>query len=324
MVGSRARACAGGTQRGLWVKVVCGHNWGRSNHVAVPSWTTLGMYLHTACCNRKNFPSVQNTLPLLVAAVAARCVAHVSVRWWMCSPDLSSRGVFTRPRVFATTRVFAMKRVFTRTVVGKCLRAPTCLRQPNLSLGSVFARPWSSRRRGSSPRRGSSRRRWSSRWCGSSPDLASRSVFARPCVFARAVRSGSVFRLPRVFAPRRVFAGNVSSDAHVSSVSSPGMCLLTPTCLRRPWFEASVPDPTCLQNVSSVFGQHVHPLRRPHCTCTSTCTGPQKHRPCLTMFWRSLFKGAWAPQYGLIGPNGPYLALRVLKALNPYAKSCKL
>ena len=30
-------------------------------------------------------------------------------------------------------------------------------------------------------------------------------------------------------------------------------------CLRRPCFEASVLDPTCIQNVASVFGQYVHP-----------------------------------------------------------------
>ena len=160
------------------------------------------------------------------------------------SPDVSSGSVFARPCVFATTRVFAWP------VFGKCIRDPTCLRDdaclrrtclrevssrrhvssrrrlssPDLSSGRVFARPMSSRRR------------------VPSPDLSSRSVFSDAHGFtsgqalARTARSGGVFATTR--RPTRVFAGNVSSDAHVSSLSSPGMCLLTPTCLRRPCVEA--------------------------------------------------------------------------------------
>ena len=119
------------------------------------------MYLHTACCNRKNVPAVQNTLPLAVAAIAARCVAHVSSRRWVCLPDLSSRGrvssadlslggVLARPRVFATTWVFA-RPVFEKCLrpcmcPRTCLRAPTCLRddtcpRPTCLSGRVFGRP---------------------------------------------------------------------------------------------------------------------------------------------------------------------------------------
>ena len=234
-----------------------GHTWGRLNRVAVPSRSSK----HT---------------PLAVAAVSTRCVVHASSRRWVCSPDLPSRCVFARARARACLgddaslhdeaclrptclreasghpRVFATTRVFARPVLGTRLRAPTCLHDdaslPDLSSGRVLARP---------------------RVFTMTHDLA-RPVFdncllillARTWLhsLARAFRSGCLlFGRPRVFAPRSVFSGNVSSDAHVSSLSSPGMCLLTPRCLRGPCSEASVLDPTCLQNVTSVFVQYVHP-----------------------------------------------------------------
>ena len=143
-------------------------------------------------------------------------------------PDPSSGSVFARPRVFAMTRVLA------RLVFGKRLRPPTCLRE-DACIRSTCLRQLSSR-----------------------AHMAS----------LLEVRSRSVFGRPRVIAPRSVFAGNVSPDVHVSSLSWPGMCLLTPQSLRTPCFEASVLDPTCLQNVSSVFGQYAHPLRRRQCVYT--------------------------------------------------------
>ena len=184
------------------------------------------MDLLTPCCKRKNFPAIQR--------------------------GCGCRRLMCRPRVFATMSVFA------RTVFASCLRTPTCLRAT--CLGEV-----------SSPAHVSSRRSVSShahvsslRGAPSPPDLSSATVFSREHGFTsgsalvKAVRSGSVLQRPRVFALGSVFAGSVSSDAHVSSLSSLGMCLLTPRCLRRPCFEASVLDPTRLQNVSSVFGQYVH------------------------------------------------------------------
>ena len=177
---------------------------------------------------------------------------HVSSRRRASWPDLTSQSVFARPRVFATTRVFA------GPVLGKCLRPPECLRD------DTCARP-------TCLRDVSSHAHVSSRQRVPSQDLSSATAFSREhgftpgSVLARAVRSGSVFGRPLVFAPRSVFAGNVPSDAFVSSLSSPGMCLLTPRGLRKPCFEDSVLDPTCLQNVSSVFGQYVHPPRRPRC-----------------------------------------------------------
>ena len=206
--------------------------------------------------------------------------AHVSSRRSGSSLDLSSGSVFARPRVFATTRVFA------RPVFRKYLRPPTCLRDdaglrptclqevsspthvssrrrgssPDLSLG-VFGtrlRPPTCLRDDACPRPTclwdvSSHAHVSSRRRLPSPNLSSATVFSREHGFstggalAKAVRSGCVFGRPRVFAPRNVFAGNVSSDAHMSSPPSPCMCQLTPRCLRRPCFEASVLDPTCLQ-----------------------------------------------------------------------------
>ena len=194
-----------------------------------------------------------------------------------------ARHVFACPRVFATTRVlarpvlgaclrtpcvFATMRVLARPVFKNCLRPPTCvfakpgfgkcLRPPTCLRDDACPRPTCFRNL-------SPHAHVSSRQSGSSPDLSSATVFSRDYALttgsavARAVRSGIVFGRPRVFAPRSVFAGNVSSDAHVSWLSSPGMCLLRPRCLRRPCFEASVLDPTCFQNVSSVFGQYVHP-----------------------------------------------------------------
>ena len=155
--------------------------------------------------------------------------AHVSSRRRVSSPDLSSGSVFATARVFATTRVFA------GPVFGKCLRDDTCLHE-DACLRLTCLRDVSSHAHVSSRRR------------VPSPDLSSRSVFSDAHGFtsgqalARTARSGGVFAKTRVFAttrrPTRVFAGNVSSDAHVSSLSSPGMCLLTPTCLRRKCVEA--------------------------------------------------------------------------------------
>ena len=219
--------------------------------------------------------AVQNTLRLAVVAVAARCRPRVfatvnvfasavftrCLRAPTCLRDeaclhltcfrevssrarvfagLSSGSVFVPPHVFATTRVFA------RPVFGTCLRTPTCLHD-DVCLRLACLRDVFSLAHVSSRRR------------VPSPDLGSAIVFSHADGFtpasalARALRSGSVFGRPRVF------AGTVSADAHVSLLSSPGMCLLTPRCLRRLCFEASVLDPMCLQNVSSVFGQYVHP-----------------------------------------------------------------
>ena len=179
---------------------------------------------------------------------------------------------------YTTTRAFATTHVFARRVFGKCLRTPMCLRDDTslrlACLREVSSRAHvSSRRRVSSPdlvfgkclrddaclhddaclrqsclREVSSPAHVSSRRRVPSPDLSSGSVFSDAHGFtsgqalARTARSGGVFAKTRVFAttrrPTRVFAGNVSSDAHVSSLSSPGMCLLTPTCLRRPCIEA--------------------------------------------------------------------------------------
>ena len=155
--------------------------------------------------------------------------AHVSSRRPVSSPDLSSGSVFATTRVFTTTRVFA------GPVFGKCLCPPTCLHD-DACLRLTCLRDVSSHAHVSSRRR------------VPSPYLSSGSVFSDAHGFtsgqalARTARSGGVFVKTRVFAttrrPTRVFAGNVSSDAHVSSLSSPGMCLLTPTCLRRPCVEA--------------------------------------------------------------------------------------
>ena len=176
--------------------------------------------------------------------------AHVSSRRHVSSPDLSSGSVFATARFFATTRVFA------GPVFGKCLRPPTCLHD-DACLCLTCLRDVSSHAHVTSRRR------------VPSPDLSSGSVFSDTHGFtsgqalARTARSGGVFAKTRVFAttrrPTRVFAGNVSSDAHVSSLSSPGMCLLTPTCLRRPCVRSPALHPMCLQSVSSVFGQYVHP-----------------------------------------------------------------
>ena len=101
------------------------------------------MYLHTACCNRKERPCsskhtasrgcgcrdsmcrqrVFATMGVFARpAFASRGVfAHVSLprplssRRIMSSPDLSSGGVFARERVFA------------HLSERRCLRAPTCL-----------------------------------------------------------------------------------------------------------------------------------------------------------------------------------------------------
>ena len=148
-------------------------------------------------------------------------------RCWICNDTCPTPLRIRRGLVRARTRVRGATPRGFRVEVER----PTCLRDVS-SHAHVF-----------------SRRRVPS------PDLSSATVFSREHGFAtgsaltRAVRSGSVLGRPRVFAPKRVFAGNVSSDAHFSLPSSPGMCLLTPKYLRRPCFEASVLDPTCLQNV---------------------------------------------------------------------------
>ena len=144
------------------------------------------------------------------------------------------------------------------TCLPMCLRDDACLRpaRPSLSSGSAFARPcvFATTRAFARPIFGRCllTRTWR---------------HSRKCV--RAVWSGSVFRRPRVFAPRSVFAtrsafaGHVSSDTHLSWLSSPSICLLTPMegprCLGRLCFATSVLDPMCLQNVSPVFGRYVHP-----------------------------------------------------------------
>ena len=160
--------------------------------------------------------------------------AHVSSRRRVSSPDLSSGSVFARPRVFATMRVFD------RPGFGTCHRPPTCLRD------DACPRP-TCLRDVSSHAHVSSRRRVPSRDLSSATVLKREHGFTTGSALAWAVRSGSVFGHPPVFAPRNVFDGDVSSDAHVSSLSSPGKCLPTPRCLRRPCFETSVLDPTCLQ-----------------------------------------------------------------------------
>ena len=171
------------------------------------------MDLLAAFCERKNFPAVQNTLLLAVAAVVARYVAHMSLRRFrvcptclrdvsspahvssqrrVSSPGLFSGSVFARPRVLATTRVFA------RPVFGKCLRPPTrlrngaCLRTPTCLRDDACLRPTCLRQ------------------------LSSRAHMAS-----------------QLEVPWR--AREVLSDAHMSSlreVSSRGMSLQTPTCLR--------------------------------------------------------------------------------------------
>ena len=165
--------------------------------------------------------------------------SHASSRRRVSSPDLSSGSVLTRPCVFATTRVLA------RPVFRKCLRDGACLRPPMCLRDDACSHP-TCLREASSPAHA---RTWLHYW---------------KCL-GKGRALGKCLRSPKIFAPRSVFAGNVSSDAHVFSLSSPGMCLLTPRCLPRPCFEASVLDPACLQNVSSVFGQYVHPPRRPQC-----------------------------------------------------------
>ena len=99
----------------------------------------------------KDAIAVQNTLLLAVAAIAAGCVAHVSSRRWVCSPDLSSRAhVFATMRVFATKLaspelssqgVFARQRVFTTTRVLARPVFGTCLSRPRLFATLAFARP---------------------------------------------------------------------------------------------------------------------------------------------------------------------------------------
>ena len=212
--------------------------------------------------------------------------AHVSSRRRASSPDLSSGSVF------ATTRVFAGP-VFGKCLRDDtCLRDDACLRRTCLREVSS-RRHVCSRRRVSSPdlssgfgkclrpptclhddaclrltclRDVSSHAHVSSRGRVPSPDLSSGSVFSDAHGFtsgqalARTACSGGVFAKTRVLAttrrPTRVFAGNVSSDAHVSSLSSPCMCLLTPTCLRRPCVEAQPWTPCifkmCLQSSANM------------------------------------------------------------------------
>ena len=137
------------------------------------------------------------------------------------SPDPSSGSVFARlcvfatTRVFATTHVFATTRVFAGPVFGKRLRPPTCLHD-DACLRLTCLRDVSSHAHVYSRQR------------VPSPDLSSGSVFSDAHGFtsgqalARTARSGGVFATTR--RPTRVFAGNVSSDAHVSSLSSPCVC----------------------------------------------------------------------------------------------------
>ena len=181
--------------------------------------------LHTPTCLRDDF---------------ARPVFGKCLRPTMCLRDNACLHPtclchFARPRVLATTRIFA------QPVVAMCLRTPTCLRD-DAGLRPTCLRKVSSHAHVSSRRR------------VLSPDLSSAIVFSR-------ARMASLLEVPW----QGQCAREVSSDPHVSSLSSPGMCLLTPRCLRRPCFEASVLDPTCLQNVSWVFGQYVHLPRRPQC-----------------------------------------------------------
>ena len=133
--------------------------------------------------------------------------------------------------------VSSRRRVFARPVFWKCLRRPTCFRD-DASLRQTCLQQVSSYTRVGSLRKVSR---------------------------ASAVCSGSVFGRPRAFAPRSVFARHVSSDAHVTLLSSPSMRLLTCKCLRRSFFAKTILDPMCLQNVSLVFGRCVHTLRQLQC-----------------------------------------------------------
>ena len=167
--------------------------------------------------------------------------SHVSSRRRASSPDLSSGSVFALPRVFTTTPVFA------RPVFGKCLHPPMCLRfgkclRDDTCLRDDACLCQTCLREVSSPSHVCSRRRLSS------PDLSSGRVFARPHVFAttRALarpvfgkcllgRSWLHFwtGLGKDSALGRCLREDVSSRRHVvRHVSSPGMCLQTPTCLR--------------------------------------------------------------------------------------------
>ena len=116
----------------------------------------------------------------------AKCLRDIA-----SSPVLSLEGVFASPRVIATRRVLA---VLARPVFGKCLGMPTCLRMTCAFAQHVF------------------------RQCLPTPTW----LHSGKCI-ARASYSGSVFGLPRVLAPRSVSARNVSSDAHMSSLSSPSV-----------------------------------------------------------------------------------------------------
>ena len=150
------------------------------------------------------------------------CTASPSVP----RPGKACRVVFARLRTTfrrevspCRPRVFVMMRVLARPVFRDCLRTPTCL-----CATRAFARD---------------------------TRVAS---FREGC---KSVWSGSVFRRPLVFAPRSVFAGHVSSNAHVSSCSSPSMCVLTMSS--QTFFATSVLDPMCLQDLFSVFGRYAQP-----------------------------------------------------------------
>ena len=221
--------------------------------MAVPSRTALGMDLHTACCKRINFPALQKTLPLAVAAVVAGCVAlvHMSSQRRVSSPDLSSGSAFARQCVFATMRVFtrpvfrkaptrrrvsgsafarphvfATTRVLARPVFRKCLRAHVSARRrvfsPDLPSGSVFACPHVLGRRVS--------------W----PDLSSGSAFAafgrrRLFLTTPAFATGTHMASFRDVSLPEQCAQEVPSDSHMftlQDVSLPEMCLQTPTCRR--------------------------------------------------------------------------------------------
>ena len=139
------------------------------------------------------------------------------------STDLSSRSVFARP----------------------FLSSPRRVSLPNLSAGSVSTRP-----RAFAPESALPRHVFG--MCLLMPT----SLYSGKCLGQGSILGKCLRTRTRVFAARNVLAGNVSSDAQVSA---PSTCLLTPRCLRRALFKASVLHPACFQDASLVFGPNVQP-----------------------------------------------------------------